>query len=161
MRGGAEALFIAGTRPGAERMLRTLDSMGGRPVIVGGDAISGIEASDIDVEGIVISSAYLPDRPGARNEAFVAAYRRAYGDRPLDHRGAGAYDIVHLLARAFDEVGTDRRAVRDYLSGVGSRTPPYDGVTGRIAFNTNGDVMGKSVVIGVVRNKRLVTAPQQ
>lgn len=160
-RGGSDGLMIAGTRTGAERILITLDSLSLDPIIFGGDGLTGLEASEvIDPEGAFISSAYLPDRLGPRNQEFVAAYRDAYGNRLPDHRGAGAYDIVHLLARAVEAVGTDRRAIREYLAGVGSRTPPFDGVTGAIAFDERGDVPDKEVVIGVVRNRRLVTAGQ-
>ena len=119
---------------------------------------AGLEAADVRVEGVHISTAYLPDRPGAQNAAFVRAYRQAYKDQLPDHRGAAAYDIVHLLARAVAAVGSDRTRIRDYLAGVGTTTPAFDGVTGRIAFDENGDVPDKDVVIGVVRDKRLVTA---
>ena len=72
-----------------------------------------------------------------------------------------AYDIVQLLARAIEEVGADRRAVRDYLGTVGGERPAFDGVTGRIAFDSAGDVPRKAVVVGVVRNGRLVTEASQ
>src|SRR5256886_8943324 len=73
-------------------------------------------------------------------------------------RGAGAYDIMLLLARAIDKVGADRKAIRDYLARVGRGQPPFEGVTGPIAFDANGDVAGKTVGIGVVRDGPLVTA---
>jgi ABC-type branched-subunit amino acid transport system substrate-binding protein len=109
-----------------------------------------------------VSSAYLADRPGDRNAVFVAAYARAYeGQRP-DHRGAGAYDILQLLAtRVFTAAGTDRRAVRDYLARIGTDVPPYEGVTGTIAFDGRGDVPAKSVVVGVVRSGRIVAEAAQ
>src|SRR6185437_2411172 len=139
-RGGADVLLLAAERPGAE---------------LGGDALTGIEADGGLAEGIRLSSAYLPDQRDDRNVAFVADYARAFpGQRP-DHRGAGAYDSVLLLARAIDQAGADRRAVRDYLAHVGRGKPPFEGVTGRIAFDGNGDVAGRTVVIGVVRNGRL------
>jgi ABC-type branched-subunit amino acid transport system substrate-binding protein len=104
-----------------------------------------------------LSTAYLVDRPGVRNERFVEAYARAYpGERP-DHRGAGTYDIVHLLATVFTDVGTDRRTVRDRVARTGTRAPAFEGVTGTIAFDDHGDVPAKSVVIGTVRAGRLVT----
>ena len=128
----------------------------GFTVVSRGSAGSGIEALGAAAEGVRITSPYLPDRPGERNAAFVAAYQRAYDGARPDHRGAGAYDIVHLLARAMDEAGVGRRAVRDYLAAVGTGRSAFEGVTGRIAFDTLGDVPDKPVVIGVVRNGRLV-----
>src|SRR3989442_471231 len=99
--------------------------------------------------GIRLSSAYLPDRRDERNIAFVADYARAFpGQRP-DHRGAGAYDIVLLLARAMDQAGADRRAVRDYLARVGRGKPPFEGVTGSITVDRNRGVAGKKGGLGV------------
>jgi branched-chain amino acid transport system substrate-binding protein len=125
--------------------------------VLGGDALTGIEADGALAEGLRVSSAYLSDRPGERNAAFVAEYARAFaGERP-DQRGAGTYDIVRLLARAIADGGRDRRAVRNYLARLGRGKTPFEGVTGTIAFDASGDVPGKSVAIGVVRDGRLVT----
>jgi len=129
--------------------------------VLGGDGLSGLEASGVDANGVFISAAYLPDQPAAPNQAFLDAYQQAHGDRLPDHRGAGAYDIVYLLADAIEAAGTDRTKIRDYLAGVGTITPAFEGVTGTIAFDQNGDVPNKDVIIGLVRNRRLVTAPGQ
>ncbi len=48
--------------------------------------------------------------------------------------------------------------MRDYVAGVGSETAAFEGVTGTIAFDANGDVPDKEVVIGIVRDGRLVIA---
>jgi branched-chain amino acid transport system substrate-binding protein len=156
-RGGADVLLIAGTAAAAQRVLPTLDTVGLRLRVLGGDALSGLETQR-RAEGVLMSAAYLPDRPGERNAAFAAAYRAAYPGQPLDHRGAAAYDVVYLLARGLDAVGADRRRLRDYLAGVGQASPPYQGVTGTIAFDDLGDVPGKEVVLGVVRDGHLVMA---
>lgn len=161
MWGGVDALMIAGGRADAERIIITLDSVDLAPAILGADALSGLEASEVDAAGVFISSAYLADRPGSQNRDFVAAYHRAYGDRLPDHRGAAAYDIVYLLGQALNAKGPNRSQIRDYLVGVGSVTPPFEGVTGTIAFDENGDVPDKYVLIGVVRDQRLVAAPEQ
>jgi branched-chain amino acid transport system substrate-binding protein len=156
--GGVDVLMLATERGGAELALRDQARLGLRWPTIGGDALTGIEGAGALAEGVRLSSAYLPDATGERNGVFVAAYASAYeGQRP-DHRGAGAYDIVQLLAtRVFPAAGTDRRAVRDYLARIGNGLPAYDGVTGAIAFDGRGDVPLKSVVMGVVRGGRFVT----
>ena len=159
--GGVDVLMLATERPGAELALREMAGIGVRWPVMGGDALTGIEADGPVAAGVHISSAYLPDRPGERNAQFVAAYGRAYpGQRP-DHRGAGAYDIINLLARALAAVGPDRRALRDYLAQVGRARAAFEGVTGTISFDDRGDVPGKSVVVGVVRDGRLVSESTQ
>lgn len=159
--GRLDALMLATERGGAELALREMARLGLQWAALGGDALTGIEAAGPIAEGVRLSSAYLVDRPGSRNEGFVEAYARAYpGQRP-DHRGAGAYDIVQLLAGVLAEVGSDRRAIRDRLAEVGTAAPAYEGVTGTIAFDRRGDVPAKSVVIGAVRGGRLITEAAQ
>jgi len=156
--GGPDVLMLATERNGAEVALRDQARLGLRWPTIGGDALTGIETAGPIAEGVRLSSAYLADRSGERNAVFVAAYARAYeGQRP-DHRGAGAYDIIQMLAtRVFAAAGTDRRAVRDYLARVGVGLPAYEGVTGTIAFDARGDVPAKPVVVGVVRGGQIVT----
>jgi branched-chain amino acid transport system substrate-binding protein len=157
-RGGADVLLIAGTRAGGARILATRDSLGLALPILGGDGLAGIEEVGAAAEGIFISTAYLPDEAGAANAAFVEAYRRASGNRLPDHRGAGAYDAVRLVARAVEAVGTERERIRDYLAGIGSTHPAFDGVTGRIVFDEHGDVPEKPIAVGVVRGGSLRAA---
>lgn len=160
-RGGVDALMLATERAGAELALRDMARIGVSWAALGGDALTGLESAGPLADGVRLSTAYLIDRPGTRNERFVEAYARAYpGERP-DHRGAGAYDIVQLLATVVTDAGTNRRAVRDRLARVGSEAPAFEGVTGTIAFDARGDVPAKSVVIGEVRSGRLVTQSAQ
>ena len=63
-----------------------------------------------------------------------------------------------LVAQGIGAEGSDREALRAWLAGVGTTTEAYDGVTGRIAFDANGDVDQKPVVIGVIRDGAVVTA---
>ncbi|HVH09734.1 MAG TPA: ABC transporter substrate-binding protein [Gemmatimonadales bacterium] len=156
-RGGVDVLLLAAERPGAELALREMRALGVAWPVLGGDALAGIEADGALAEGVRLSAAYLADRRDERNGAFVADYARAYpGERP-DHRGAGTYDAIRLVARAIAGVGPARQAVRDYVARVGRGRPPFEGVTGTIAFDTNGDVPGKTVAIGVVQDGALVS----
>jgi branched-chain amino acid transport system substrate-binding protein len=149
--GGADVLVVGADPEGGILALRDLRRLGDRVPVIGGDGLAGIEADTTLAEGTRISLSYLADRPGAANANFVASYARAnHGDRPND-TGAETYDAVNLLARAIEQVGADRRAVRDYLAQVGRGRPAFEGVTGTIAFDSLGDVPAKAVVIGVVR----------
>jgi branched-chain amino acid transport system substrate-binding protein len=64
---------------------------------------------------------------------------RAARGLPLTAEAAFTYDGVMFLASAARSAGIDRVAIRDYLAGVGTRHPPYEGITGTIAFDANGD----------------------
>lgn len=159
-RGGADVLLVAGTGLSGSRISATLDTVGISIRIIAGDGLVEIGQPTM-AEGVVISAAYLPDRPGNRNGDFVRAYRAAYRNELPDYRGAGAYDILYLLAQALETVGPDRGRIRDYLARVGRDIEPFEGVTGPIAFDENGDVPEKDVVIGVISDGRLITAAGQ
>jgi branched-chain amino acid transport system substrate-binding protein len=156
--GRAGALMIAGDRASATAILRAARSAGLALPVLGGDGLTGIQAEGPLAEGVYISSNYLPDRPGDRNAAFLQAYAAASGGERPDHRGAGAYDAVYLIADAIRAAGTRRSAIRAALAAVGHGRPAYDGVAGRVVFDENGDVRDKSVLVGVVRGGRLVLA---
>ncbi|HEX2187544.1 MAG TPA: branched-chain amino acid ABC transporter substrate-binding protein [Longimicrobiaceae bacterium] len=159
IRSGMDALMIAGQADAGMKIVREARRLGFTGPVFGADGMTGVKDAGADADGIFVSSAFLPDRDSGAAQAFVRAYRERYGKEP-DHRGAMTYDAVKLVAQAIAEVGTDRRAIRDYVASVGlkgSKVPAYQGVSGTIAFDENGDVPGKEVAVGVVRGGRLAT----
>lgn len=154
----AQVLMLATDRVTGAAILRQARQRGITLPVLGGDALSGIQSEGSVAEGVYFSSNYLPNRPGEKNAAFLRAYGAANNGELPDHRGAAAYDAVHLIADAIRDAGTRRAAIRDALAAVGTSRPAYDGVTGRIAFDRRGDVSDKTVVIGVVRGGRIVPA---
>jgi branched-chain amino acid transport system substrate-binding protein len=154
-------LMIAGDRATAVAVLHQARAKGITLPLMGGDALTGIEAEGAIAEGVHITSNYLPDKPGDLNARFLRSYAAMSGGDLPDHRGAGAYDAVHLIAEAIRDGGTSRAGIRDALAKVGQGRPPYEGVTGRVVFDANGDVPDKSVLVGVVRGGRIVLAGSQ
>ncbi|MGH7457791.1 MAG: ABC transporter substrate-binding protein [Longimicrobiaceae bacterium] len=157
MQRGMRALMIAGQADGAEKIIRAARRLGYTGPVLGADGLTGLKDAGEIAEGVFISSAFLPDGSSQEARRFVAAYQELHGELP-DHRGAMTYDALYLLARAIREAGSGRGAIRDYLETVGRSTDPFEGVSGTITFDENGDVVGKEVTIGVVRDGNLVTA---
>ena len=152
-----DGVVLAGSLYDGDAILGRMRGLGLRIPLVGGVGIVGLDRSSDLQSCIIISMMYLPDQAGAKNQAFVAAYRTATGDRLPDHRGASAYDIMYLLAQAFAHGALTREAVRSHLAEVGTVRPAFEGVTGTIAFDQNGDVPGKPVVVGTARGGSLVS----
>jgi branched-chain amino acid transport system substrate-binding protein len=151
--------MAAGDRVVATALLRQSRAKGITLPIIGGDALTGIEAEGALAEGVHLTSNYLPDQRGDRNAAFLRAYAAASGGEKPDHRGAGAYDAVYIITEAIRAAGSTNRAkIRDALAQLGHERPAYEGVTGRITFDARGDVPDKSVLVGVVRGGRIVLA---
>lgn len=157
IRGGMDALMIAGQADGGIRIVQAARRLGYRGPVLGADGMTGVKDAGADAEGIFVSSAFLPDGASPAAQEFVKAYVAKYNELP-DHRGAMTYDALKLLARAVAESGADRAKVRDYLERVGRGEAAYDGVSGRIAFDEHGDVAEKEVAMGVVRGGKLVAA---
>ncbi len=156
--GRAQVLLAATDRATGAAVLRTARGRGLTMPVIGGDGLSGIQTEGTLAEGVYLTSNYLPERGGETNAAFLRAYAAANGGEQPDHRGAGAYDAVHLIAEAVRTAGRSRVRVRDAVAAVGSGLPAHEGVTGRIAFDELGDVREKSVLVGVIRGGRLVPA---
>jgi branched-chain amino acid transport system substrate-binding protein len=147
-----EFLVVAGNRSEAEEILRQARKRGLTMPVLGGDGLEGIQEAGDLAEGVYLSSPYFPSIPTAPNRRFVQAFRRKYPDAGMPNQpAAAAYDAVYLLRDVIARVGPDRGAVRRALAGVGSATPPFEGVTGTVAFDANGDVPNQNVYIGLVR----------
>lgn len=157
LRDGMDALVVAGQAPEAIKILRAARRLGYNGAVLGADGITSIKDEGEIANGVYVTSAFLPDRDTPAARAFVERYRQRYDELP-DHRGAMAYDAVLLIAQGLEEVGPDRRALRAYVAGVGTERPPFEGVSGTIRFDQNGDVVEKDVAVGVVRNGQLQTA---
>lgn len=152
-----DVLMIAGELDVGLPALQLARSMGFTGPLMGGDGLLGLEEEAPNATSVYISTGFLPDQPGEAAQRFVAAYRDRYGTLPTGD-AALAYDATSLVLQAIDEVGDDREAVRDYVAQIGQGRPPFQGVTGTIAFDENGDVVNKEVAVGTIQDGRLVSA---
>jgi len=160
-KGNVDALVLATDRGGAELALREMGRMGIHLMTLGGDALSGIERDGPLAEGVRMSVAYLVDQPGERNAQFFGAYARAYpGERP-DHRGAAAYDIVAFAGERAHGIGRRPPRRAGPIGANRQRSPGVEGVTGTIAFDSNGDVRRNRWSSGSSARAKLIPEPGQ
>lgn len=154
-----DAMFVAGYAEDAESILRLARARGITVPLLGGDALEGIETAGAIADGVVFTSAWLPDAQEGLAAAFLRAYAAAYPDVPPPNQPAAAtWDAVHLVAELLGTTGADRRKLRLALAGVGSATPAYEGVTGPIAFTADGDLARGNIIMTTVRHGQLVRA---
>lgn len=156
IRNQMDALVLVGMGDEVNDILRASRRLGFRGTVMGTDGLMGITAAGAAAEGVIVSSGFLVDRPTDAARSFVERYHARFGEPPRDG-SAHAYDTVMLLAHAIGVVGTDRKELRDYVASIGSGAPAFEGVTGTIRFDENGDAVGKDVLIGIVRDGRVVT----
>lgn len=103
-----------------------------------GDAIVGFKITMPDVTKEAFSKEY-PD--------LVKKYKAMFGEEPIQGFHAQAYDAAKMLRQAVEKVAVKdkdgntyigRKALRDALFN----TTPFDGVSGRIQCNANGQCAG-------------------
>jgi len=68
------------------------------------------------VDGVYTASPWFPDTPRPEVQSFVSAYKGKYAGESPNWFAADAYDTVKILATVIDQVGTDRKAIRDGLA---------------------------------------------
>ncbi len=147
---GADVLLFPGDAVDAGNAIQALRMAGVDIPFIGGDPVSALEERGSEFAGARYTAFFDPRQAGtAAARAFVDAYRARWGAVP-DQRAALAYDAATLIGQAVREVGGDRRRVRDYLAGVGSRHPVFQGVTGPVSFDSRHDPVNKPVVIATV-----------
>jgi branched-chain amino acid transport system substrate-binding protein len=158
--GRSQFMVMAGNRGEAEALLQQSAARSVKLPLLGGDGLEGLETSPL-AEGSYQTAAYLPSVETEANRRFVQAWHARYPDAGMPNQPAAAtYDAVNLLADVMKDAGTGRAEVRDALAARDARRP-FDGVTGRIAFDSLGDVPSRQVYIAVVRDRALRLAGQQ
>lgn len=109
---------------------------------IGGDA----------VEGVYTNVGFYPDDPTPTAAAFIEEYNALYGTNP-DYYGACAYDAFNVLMEAIAEAGElDSELVRQKLAA----TAGFEGVSGSITFDENGDAKKSYIKLTVEDNAYVV-----
>jgi branched-chain amino acid transport system substrate-binding protein len=147
-----DLVFVASTAEPGLVVLREAQRQNLTATFMGGDGWSGIVA-DPSSEGAIVGAPFSADddRPEAR--AFVEAFRNKFGIVP-DGNAALAYDAVKVIATAIAEAGPDRRRIRNWLADIRENDAPR-GATGPIRFRSDGDPVGRGIVLTRVRGGRL------
>lgn len=138
--GSSGAVYLPAYVDDVASILVALRAAGARPLVLGTSAITTdlTRLAGAAAENAVFpSSSFDPDADDAKTHEFVAAYRARYHETPNAY-AAYAYDTVKILAVAADRAGSWRSEdLRDALLAIDD----YEGATGRMAFDRNGDVV--------------------
>ena len=154
--------------PASQFMRQAADDVKANAIYFGCDGFDGIDAVDgFDINSITQEVSYLShfDSTATSGPAadYIAAYKAAYPDQPLNQFGAAAYDCVYALAAAIEaaiEGGkelTVTSSAQDYAEALLEQFTSDDfvfhGVTGKcegqnkstISWNANGTVEKEAV----------------
>ncbi|WP_159718956.1 ABC transporter substrate-binding protein [Geminicoccus flavidas] len=100
-------------------------------------------------EGSYVFTYYNPGSPLEANRAFVQAFEAEYGEKPNEQAAYG-YEIPFIYKLAIEQ-GATRETLAETVRGIS-----FDGPTGTTRFDENGDVLGKSGAVMVVKDGQFV-----
>jgi branched-chain amino acid transport system substrate-binding protein len=143
----AEAVYIAAYQGDVAQILMALDEIDTKVARLGTSAVTReiVELAGESADGLVFpQAAFQPEDANTEQaRAFVAAYQERYGGLP-DNYAAHAYDATRVLLKAVDNA----RIRKEVLGAL--RTIAWNGATGRIDFDLNGDVVQPSRMYAVL-----------
>jgi branched-chain amino acid transport system substrate-binding protein len=153
---GVKLVFVAGLQADAARIIRQAHTVGLDAQFLGGDGLEGLARKGPEFEGTMFGLLFHPDASPAAGQ-FADRFRAAFHHEP-DSFAALGYDATRLLAVAAAEAGPSRAAIRAYLARAGREggKPAYEGVTGTIRFDANGDPVKKEFRVGSMRAGKIV-----
>ena len=86
-------------------------------------------------EGLYVSSHWNSDLPNPTNEAFMAAWRAAYGDRPATWYAAQGYDVALMVAAGMSNLADEGFDLAAFRQGI--LDGPVDSVRGGFTLGPN------------------------
>ncbi len=130
--------------------------------IMGSDAAEAkrvYDNPDGTFSGLVFVRAADPSVDTARYNNFQYRYSIWMGGQGTSD-AVLSYDITTMLAEAMRSGAVSRQQLRDYLVSLGRTRPPYNGVTGPIAFDSLG-VIRRGLQLAEVRDEGVKPVPLQ
>lgn len=147
-----DSIFLAGSMPEGIEIIREIRESGIDVDIFAGaglDSLDFVQTGGADIAGTKVISFFHPAVAEPSVQAFVKAYREAYGTEPVEASAALGYDAIKLLAESVNKAGTlERNTVSAQIRSMAG----WQGATGRYEFDENGDVVDKMLVLTQVRN---------
>jgi branched-chain amino acid transport system substrate-binding protein len=141
-----EAIFYTGYYPEAGLLLRQMAEMKWSVPMIGGDATNNTDLIAIagpDATGFRFISPPMPgDIDSKMTRDFLAAYQARYNSQPSSIWSVAAGDAFNVIVAAIRARGADAdgAAIADFLRD--GMKDGLDSLSGRIAFDANGDRVG-------------------
>lgn len=142
LQGDPDAIFIGGFYTEAGKIVTQVrDSGSDLPIFASDGAASPLflDLAGENAEGVEVYAAFSANDSRTESSDFVSAFEAKYDKEPSSW-AALAYDATYVVAGAIEESGsTDRAAVADAIR----QTSDFDGVSGTISFDGDGNRVGE------------------
>ena len=146
-----EMIFMPTYAGAAAIVLKQAEEMGIEVPLLGGDA--GNDQTIIDNAGEAAEDALCTIPDADPPTEWSAKFKETTGEEPKLGT-AHSYDATMVLIQALKEVGEDSTTVKNYLYEMSA----YNGLTGSISFDENGDLVGAKYKVLVIKDGQFVDA---
>ncbi|MBL0938717.1 MAG: ABC transporter substrate-binding protein [Gemmatimonadaceae bacterium] len=141
-----DVVLFPGDGDDALALIRALRERNVTVPFVGGDGTETM-STDPDAAGARFVAFFRAERAtSVEANSFLPRYRKQFQQEP-DMFAALSYDAAIVIGRTVASGARSRTSLRIAMEKIGNGAPSVDGVAGRIAFEKNHDIKGRSVVI--------------
>jgi branched-chain amino acid transport system substrate-binding protein len=154
---GAEFFFTPQYYNEVALIVKQAHELGWDKPIVGSDSWGSAETVALcgkDCYGLYFSTHYAAAGATGATKEFIDRYKKKYGYVP-DDVATLTWDSLRLVQQAIQDAGAitgniknDRKAVRDALAKIKN----FDGITGAMTFNEDGDPIKCAVIVRISNN---------
>ena len=142
-----DMIYIPGYYQEVGMIVKQAREIGLNVPMAGGDGWDSAKlpeiASKAALNNTYFSSLYSPDDDSKLNKDFVAAYQKAYNEKP-DVFAALAYDSALLVINAIKTANAvDTVKIKDAMA----KTAGFNGVSGNVTFNEQHNPVKSAVII--------------
>lgn len=134
-----DAIFIGGFYNEAALIAQQAQKLDLAVDFIGVDSLYSealLELGGEGVDGFKIIGFFYPEGDNAKAKEFSEQFQATYNSKP-DTYAAYSYVATSLIIDAIKEQGADRESIKTYLDQV----KDYEGATGTLSFDENGDVI--------------------
>ena len=147
-----EAVYMISYYKDGALILRQARETGVKAHFLGATAVESTELLKLAgaaAEGLIYPTIadFDQSNPTPVQKAFIDRFRATYKTDP-DWAASHTHDALLVIAEAMRAGAQTGDAIRQEID----RRHSFDGVTGRITFDQNGDVVGKKVVMKTIKN---------
>lgn len=147
-----EAIYYGGEYPQAGPVAQQMNTAGIKVPLMGGDGIYSpkfVELAGKGADGSLATSVGAPTDSSEAGKKFLADYEAAGYPDPAEAYGGYSYDaanaIINALKTTLPDAASAKEARAKTITAVGGVS--FDGVTGMVSFDANGDATAKVLTV--------------
>jgi len=156
-----DIVYYGGTYNAGALLSKQMSGAGVTTPMMGGDGLYDpeyINLAGVESDGDMCTSVGLPLDKLPNGQAFADAYKVEYPENEIGAYDAYSYDAADTLVRAILKVAKEQGAAalqspagRDAIIAAVAATD-FEGVTGTVKFDANGDTLNKAITVYKVQN---------